>query len=64
MGPTFRKSSFSADTFNCVEVAVDVDAVLVRNSKQPDAGTATFTHPEWDAFVRGVRLGEFDVTVA
>jgi hypothetical protein len=57
----WRKSSFSGSDHNCVEVAfLDGGAVAVRNSKRPDAGVAMFAPGEWDAFIGGVKLGEFD----
>ena len=36
------------------------DDILVRDSKNRRAGFLRFTPDEWDAFVGGVRLGEFD----
>lgn len=53
------KSTYSADTANCVEVAFD-GAVLVRDSKDPDGPRLRFTAREWAAFVAGARDGEFD----
>ncbi|MEU4314854.1 DUF397 domain-containing protein [Nocardia sp. NPDC024068] len=56
----WRKSSFT-NPETCVEVARTPDGnFLVRNSNAPDAGTAEFTNAEWDAFIRGVKNGEFD----
>jgi hypothetical protein len=55
----WRKSSrsqFSA----CVEVCFVGDGVRQRNSRDPDGVVLVFTAPEWDAFVAGVKLGEFD----
>ena len=57
--PAWRKSSrsqFSA----CVEVCFVGDRVPLRNSRDPDGPVLVFTAPEWDAFVAGVKLGEFD----
>ncbi|RJL34138.1 DUF397 domain-containing protein [Bailinhaonella thermotolerans] len=58
---------------NCVEVtAVDGESVaaglkaghetlyLMRDSKNPDSPVLTFTPAEWEAFVLGVKDGEFD----
>lgn len=57
----WRKSSLSGTEMNCVEVAFLEDGgVAVRNSKRPDAGVTTFSSSEWDAFVGGVKRGEFD----
>jgi len=56
--PKWRKSSFCGDGF-CVEVAeVDGD-IAMRDGKRPEQPCLIFTMPEWDAFVTGVRAGEF-----
>lgn len=58
--PIWRKSTFSDNTPNCVELA-DVGAdVLLRDSKNPDHGHFSFTRAEIAAFVAGVKAGEFD----
>jgi hypothetical protein len=59
----WRKSSLSGnDQPSCVEVAFVVDdAVLVRDSKDPDGAVLTFTRGEWVAFLGGVRNGEFEL---
>jgi hypothetical protein len=58
---TFRKSTFSTEHgVNCVEVAHHPDGqILVRDSKDPDGPTLTFTPAEWDAFTKGAAAGEF-----
>lgn len=57
----FRKSSYSSDSFNCVEVADLPDgAAAVRHSKHPDGPVLVFTADEWAAFTAGVKDGEFD----
>jgi hypothetical protein len=56
----WRKSTRSAAS-DCVEVAV-VDAhVAVRDSKHKDGAILLFTPVEWEAFIGGVREGEFDL---
>ena len=56
---TWRKSSRSQ--FNaCVEVRFVGESVPLRNSRDPDGPVLVFTAREWDAFVAGVKLGEFD----
>ena len=59
---TWRKSSYSgANGSNCVEVAeLPGGGRAVRNSKRPDAGLVEYTRDEWDAFIAGVKDGEFD----
>ena len=54
----FVTSSYSTDKANCVEVAVSADAVAVRDSKAPDAGTLLLTPRAWAAFTAAVRSGE------
>ena len=44
----------------CVEVARIGDAFAMRDSKDPDAGILTFSRPEWEAFVAGIRAGDFE----
>ena len=44
----------------CVEVCFVGDRVPLRNSRDPDGPVLVFTASEWDAFVAGVKLGEFD----
>ena len=60
----FKKSSYSpifkAADPRCVGVSITADDVLVINTKD-DRKTLKFTHQEWDAFLRGVRNGEFDI---
>lgn len=63
----WRKSTHSASNGNCVEVAFDEanSLVDVRDSKDgPEAPALSFTHLEWDAFVAGVKDGQFDRPVA
>jgi hypothetical protein len=51
----------SSNGNTCVETKFTDDAVLVRNSFKPEAGTAVFTYDEWRVFVAGVRDGDYDV---
>lgn len=55
-----RSSYCNADSPMCVEVLTDIDAVRVRDSKAPET-VLTFTRFEWDAFVFGVKAGDFDL---
>ena len=60
-GPAWRKSSLCDNSSgNCVEVAIVPDAVMVRDSKTPDGPVLIYTRAEWDAFLTGAKLGEFD----
>ncbi len=58
----FRKATQCGLHWNkgCVEVSTG-EKILVRDSKNPDAGTLEFTHDEWKTFIGGVKSGEFDV---
>jgi hypothetical protein len=55
----FRKSTFSNYDY-CVEVGFVENGVhLVRDSKHRGGPVLRFTESEWDAFVKGVKAGEF-----
>lgn len=57
------KSSLCAtDKPSCVEVMHDKGAVRVRDSKNPGEATLVFTGDEWDTFIAGAKVGEFDRT--
>ena len=58
----WRKSSFSSGSGgNCVEIAELPDGgIAVRHSKHPDGPLIAYTVAEWDAFLEGVKAGEFD----
>lgn len=58
----WTKSSLSASG-DCVEwrIVPEEESVCVRDSKDPDGGTLTFTFREWRAFTGGVRLGEAEL---
>ena len=58
----WRKSTRSGGQGGaCVEVADLPDGgVAVRDSKDPDGPKLRFTHAVWQAFVGGVKDGEFD----
>lgn len=58
----WRKSSLSSGGDNCVEVGFADDGIIgVRDTKQQGRGPILEFFPsEWEAFVEGVRRGEFD----
>jgi hypothetical protein len=66
-GVRWHRSSSCYDG-NCVEVAVDGDAVLLRDSKHPDEGEISVNLREWAAFLEIVRDtcpgDSFDAVVA
>jgi len=51
----------ASNTGGCVEVDIRPDAVLVRDSKNPDEASLAFHYEEWAAFLNGVKNGEFDL---
>ncbi|WP_433439904.1 DUF397 domain-containing protein [Nonomuraea sp. CA-141351] len=59
---TWRKSTRSGpDGGNCVEVAeLSSGRRGVRDSKNPTGPALIFTSDEWNAFIGGVKAGEFD----
>ena len=61
MTAVWAKSSLSFSNGNCVEVAeLPGGSVGVRNSRDPEGPVLRFTQDEWNAFLMGARLGEFD----
>jgi hypothetical protein len=58
----WRKATVSGNGA-CVEVNIRPRRVLVRDTKDPDGAILKFTHPEWAAFLAGVRASEFDLPV-
>ncbi|MGH3493532.1 MAG: DUF397 domain-containing protein [Sciscionella sp.] len=58
---SWRKSSFSNDQGQCVEIAALADGTIaLRNSNRPGAGTVYFTRAEVAAWINGCQAGEFD----
>jgi len=56
----FAKSSWSKNNpKTCVLVARKPEGVALRDSKDSSKHTMFFSHDEWDAFVNGVKGGEF-----
>ena len=55
------RTSSLCDLNGCVEVAILDDQVAVRDAKDRTGPILLFSAPEWDAFVGGVRGGEFDL---
>jgi hypothetical protein len=58
----WHKSTFSnGNGGNCLEHAKLPDGSrVVRHSRHPEGPSLIFTPSEWDAFIQGVRSGEFD----
>ena len=57
----WRTSSFSGNNGTCVELAVLPNGhIAVRNSNHPEEGLVLFTRAEMNAWIQGVKAGEFD----
>ncbi|MFG2191416.1 DUF397 domain-containing protein [Streptomyces sp. NPDC048639] len=50
-GAQWRKSSYSEEVGDCVEIAALPRAVAIRDSKDPDGPALTFTPAAFTAFV-------------
>jgi hypothetical protein len=57
----WRKSSYSGNTGNCVEVAITDSAVGVRDSKNPGGPQLAFAPAVWQAFAVRLKTREFDL---
>ena len=58
---TWQKSRRSNPSGNCVECAALPDGgVAVRNSRDPEGPALIYTSAEIEAFILGVRDGDFD----
>jgi hypothetical protein len=59
----FKSSASAAGA--CVEVAhLPEGGVAVRDSKDRSRAPHFYTRQEWDAFLTGVKSGEFDLPIA
>jgi hypothetical protein len=60
-GARWRKSGRSSAQGNCVELArLSGSEVAIRNSRHPEGPALIFTGAELDAFIGGVKDGDFD----
>ncbi len=52
----WRKSSYSGQDGNCVEVARNLPRLMaVRDSKQPDGTKLVVSRETWQVFLKGLR---------
>ncbi len=59
---TCRKSSYSGGNGDCIEVAPGFPGVVpVRDSKDPHGPILSFDAPAWEAFIDGVKAGDFPI---
>ncbi|MEW1840591.1 DUF397 domain-containing protein [Nonomuraea angiospora] len=57
----WRKSSFSGDNGNCLEIApLSGGRVGIRDTERPDLQPFVVSEGVWSAFTRGAKAGEFD----
>jgi hypothetical protein len=57
---TWRKSSYSQDGPNCVELADAGSDVLVRDSKHPDQGHLTLARADVASLIEAAKAGVLD----
>jgi len=58
---TWKKSSLSYSSGDCVEVADDLRGIVrIRNSKDPGGVVLGFSPAGWNVFVGAVHRGRFD----
>lgn len=56
----WRKSSHSTETNSCVEVARGSHSILVRDTKQRQAGHLTVQDKDWRSFLAAVKDGQIE----
>jgi len=56
------RSKGAPDEVRAPEIAVAGGMIYMRNSAEPNGEMLAFTQEEWDAFVLGVRDGDFGLT--
>ncbi len=44
----------------CIRVAPQGNEIVIGDSKNPSGPVLTYSRPEWQAFVNGIRQGDFD----
>jgi hypothetical protein len=56
----WKKSTYSSESFNCVEVSISPGRVFVRDSKNPDGTVLACPAEAWRALISQIRAGSFD----
>jgi len=57
----WQKSSYCANAA-CVEVNLGGEMVEVRDGKNPNLDSLQLTRPQWNAFIRGIKESQFDLS--
>jgi hypothetical protein len=60
----WRKSTFSSESANCVELALVPAGLVVRDSKDPDGPRLFSSAATWREFIIDVRRGGYDTPTA
>ena len=61
----WRRSHRSGAIGNCVEIApLDGGEIAMRNSRHPNGPALVYTRAEVEAFLTGVKDGEFDDVIS
>jgi hypothetical protein len=53
--PVWRKSKFSGNAGECVEIADGEQSVLVRDSRNPSGTVLEFSPGQWSSLMRRIR---------
>ena len=53
--------TFITNIRTCVSVKIGNDAIQIRNTEDRTKVMVTFSRDEWQAFVKGIKNGEFDL---
>lgn len=55
----WRKSTYSGNTGNCVEIAIADSLVRIRDSKDPQGAVLSVNRAEWEEFISSIKeLGQ------
>ena len=60
LGPRWRKSSYSGNGGDCVEVADHASHLMMRDSKNTEGAKLVFTTASWRAFTAKVKASLAD----